>query len=175
MRIWGLGLGSERSSWKAHTGEVRAVAFVDGRRAVSGSDDGDVKLWDLESKCEIQATSYTSAVEGLTVAGGGSHLVIGYGDGTVKVLDLGTWSERLTLAAHSGGVRGIAVSPDSRRFATASWDQTVKVWTFTQDRPIATFSADSPLMACAFSVDGLSILAGDHFGRVHFLHLEGPV
>ena len=33
-----------------------------------------------------------------------------------------------TLKGHTGGVRGMALSPDGLRLASASWDRTVKLW-----------------------------------------------
>jgi len=34
----------------------------------------------------------------------------------------------LTLRGHANLVTGVAFSPDGKRLATASWDQTAKVW-----------------------------------------------
>jgi WD40 repeat protein len=46
-------------------------------------------------------------------------------DKTLKVWDLESGRELRTLAAHSDGVYGVAVSADSRWGVSASWDQTV--------------------------------------------------
>jgi WD40 repeat protein len=51
---------------------------------------------------------------------------------------------------------------------------TIKVWDLKSKRTLVSFWVDTnALETCAVSPDGLTIVAGDSLGRVHFLRLEG--
>src|SRR5262249_20258666 len=61
----------------------------------------------------------------------GSHSTVNWacrsgrsGDGTLKVWDAATGQETLTLKGHTGEVMSVAFSPDGKRLASGSWDQT---------------------------------------------------
>jgi WD40 repeat protein len=45
----------------------------------------------------------------------------------VTVWDAATGQETLTLKGHTDSVSSVAFSPDGKRLASGSWDQTVKV------------------------------------------------
>ncbi len=76
------------------------------------------------------------------------------------------WTRRpawcsLTLIGHTAEVTGIAFSPDGRRIATASFDQTIKLWDTATGSEVLTFRATAGLLVLAFSPDGRS----DRFGQ----------
>ncbi|MEH2336813.1 hypothetical protein [Nostoc sp.] len=78
-----------------------------------------------------------------------------------------------TLKGHSYSVNAVAVTPNGQQVISASWDTTLKVWNLATGEVIATFTGDSSIYCCAVAPDGMTIVAGDGSGRVHFLRLQG--
>jgi WD40 repeat protein len=101
-------------------------------------------------------------------------VISGSDDNTVKVWNLETGEEQFTLLGHSSFVRAVSVTADGTRVISGSWDNTVKVWNLETGEEIATFIGDSSFSSCAVAPNGLTIIAGDPSGRVHFLKLENP-
>ena len=66
----------------------------------------------------------------------------------------------------------MTVTPDGRRAVSASNDQTLKVWHLDTGVCECTLTAEYAMRACAIAPDGLTIVAGDDGGHVHFLRLE---
>lgn len=89
----------------------------------------------------------------------------------MKVWDLATGAEEVTLVGHTGAVWNVAVTSDGTRAVSASSDQTLKLWDLTSGACLATFVADGVLLACAVAPDGRTIVAGGASGRLHFLRL----
>ncbi|MGH9455788.1 MAG: WD40 repeat domain-containing protein, partial [Terriglobia bacterium] len=158
-----------------HTGEVTAVAVTpDGKQAVSASWDNTLKVWDLTSGKELRTlTGHTGWVTAVAVTPDGKQAISGSEDKTLKVWDLASGKELRTLTGHTGAVTAVAVTPDGKQAVSASSDNTLKVWDLTSGKCLATFTADAPLIACAAASDGVTIVAGDQSGVVHFLALKG--
>jgi hypothetical protein len=93
--------------------------------------------------------------------------------GEVRRQDLDTAAELHTLTGHTNRVDAVAVTPDGRRAVSGPYDKTLKVWDLDTGAVLATFQADASLYACALAPDGVTLVAGDKSGRVHFLRLEG--
>ncbi|MEG3960526.1 WD40 repeat domain-containing protein, partial [Microcoleus sp. herbarium2] len=70
-------------------------------------------------------------------------------------------------------VYAVAIAPDGKTAISASPDKTLKIWDLLGGKEIASFSGDSGFCCCAVLPDGVTVVAGDRSGRVHFLRLEG--
>jgi WD40 repeat protein len=67
-----------------------------------------------------------------------------------------------------------AISSKNVSAVSASWDDTLKIWDLNTGDQMATFTGESgELLCCAVAPDGVTVVAGDNSGRVHFLRLEG--
>jgi WD40 repeat protein len=103
----------------------------------------------------------------------GSKLVSGSDDNTIKVWDLASEKQPLTLNGHSSSVEAVAISSDSSKVVSASSYKTVKVWDLNTGKEMITFIGDSDFNCCAISPDNQTIVAGDSSGMLHFLRIEG--
>jgi WD40 repeat protein len=117
-------------------------------------------------------SGHSDWVQAVAVTADGKRVISGSRDNTVKVWNLETGEEQLTLSGHSDWVLAVAVTADGKRVISGSDDNTVKVWNLETGEEIATFIGDSSFYSCAVTPNGLTIIAGDAGGIVHFLKLE---
>jgi WD40 repeat protein/serine/threonine protein kinase len=101
--VFDAATGTPRVRFSGHTDAIEAVAFSpDGQRALTGSRDRLVKIWDVDTddfpKAEAQAAG---PIDG---------------------------KELLTLRYHDEPVTGVAFSPDGRTALSASLDGTAVLW-----------------------------------------------
>ncbi len=64
----------------------------------------------------------------LVVTPDGKVLISSGDDNTIRFWDLKSGRCFRTIKSHTGGVRGLSLSADGLRLASASWDRTVKLW-----------------------------------------------
>jgi WD40 repeat protein len=173
VRVWDLESRSELRSLAGLAGRVYAVAFTpDGRCAVMACQGLALNVWDLENGALLHnMVGHTREVCAVAVTADGKRVVAATEDLTVKVWDLESGAELGTLGGHTSAVRTVAVTADGRR--GVSNDGTVRVWDLGSGRLLAGFSGDSELLACIIAPDGMTVVAGEASGAMHFLRLEG--
>ena len=73
-----------------HTGSVNSIAITpDGKYVVSGSCDGTIKLWDINSGKEIRSLEgHSDRVDFIAITPDGKHIVSGRKDNTIKLWDI---------------------------------------------------------------------------------------
>jgi WD40 repeat protein len=157
---------------------VKRTQFSSDCRAIaSGSNDGTIKVWDLNSgDCRCVLGGGYDSVFALAFSSEGRRIVSGSDGGKIKVWDLDSGYCLHTLdghTSHSGSVNALALSSDGRTLVSGSWDKTVKVWDFDTWKLTATFFADAGIHAVALA-GADQIIAGDHNGHIHWLRLRTP-
>ncbi|HEX5269768.1 MAG TPA: hypothetical protein VFW33_04735, partial [Gemmataceae bacterium] len=94
------------------------------------------------------------------IAGGGSF------DPSIIVYDTATAKELCRLEGHTNWVSAIALGPDGKALASASWDKTVRLWDLGAGKERHHWAGpESDDAALAFSADGGGLLATDEAGR----------
>jgi WD40 repeat protein len=180
VRVWDAQTGKEIRTLKGHTRTVSGVSFSpDGRCVATASQDGTVRLWDAQSgqgtlllrghsRWEVNSISFSP--DGRRLAGAGDNrpppmlmqtrpdarrFINASPDWPVKVWDVQTAGEPLSLRGHTDRVNSVAFSPDGRRLASASEDGTVKLWDALTGQEVLTLKGHPSAVECvAFSPDG---------------------
>ncbi len=146
----------------------------DGRRAVTGANDGIGRIWDLEKRTQVASLErHESSIVDLALSQEARRVVSSSMDHALKVWDLDTGRLRHTLDGHTGAIGAVVQVPGRNSVVSVSHDQTLAVWNAEQGELLATFTAESMLMCCAAAPDGVTMVAGDASGGVHILRLEG--
>src|SRR6185503_16582347 len=125
---------------EGHTAWVTSVAVtVDGRHAVSASDDRTLKVWDMSTGQMVRTLEgHTARVNGVAVTADGCQAVSASSDWPLKVWNLSRGQAVCTLKGHIDRVNGVAVTADGRHAVSASSDNTLKVWDLSTGRALRT-------------------------------------
>src|SRR5262249_54127509 len=108
VKLWDVITGKEVRDYSGHSREVMCVAFSpDGRYLASASGNLIKPITDPSS-----------------------------GPGEIKLWEVITGENLLTLRGHQREIASLAFSPDGRHLATAGWDRIIKVWNLTRVLPM---------------------------------------
>jgi len=130
---------------RGHESWVTALALMpDGKKLISGSWDGTVRVWDVETgKADPILESHKSKIYSVAVSRDGKRAASGGGNGEVYLWDLESNSELAHLEGHDEEteVNGIAYTPDGKKVITGSADGEIRIWEVPSGRTWARLRA----------------------------------
>ena len=153
--------------WRGHGGPVRALDVSrDGREIVSGGFDGASIVWVAANGAAQNVVRFhAGSVDAVAFLPNGDFLTGGE-DGIVALWQPGSKNPVMHWKLHDARVAALAVSPDGKRFASASWDGLIKI--VASPNVITELQGHKvPVNAVKFLADG-TLVSGGQDGSLRF-------
>ncbi len=155
-----------------HTKPVTNVAFSrDGRRLVSGGEDGAAIAWDPSTGRKINPVDEGKLpIRGLALMGDNKRVAICRGEPSIKICQDG---KETLLKGHAGKVMCLAVSADGKRLVSGSEDKLVKVWEVQSgDSTLSLSGHTDAVLAVAINDEGTQVASASADGMVKVWDIE---
>ncbi|MEM8779175.1 MAG: WD40 repeat domain-containing protein [Cyanobacteria bacterium P01_G01_bin.49] len=163
-KLWNYKEGDLITTFGDHTGPLTSVTFSpDGKQLVTAASGTDrtLKFWDTETleliKTSPQQPGY---IYDIAITSDSNQLIAAVRN-TIKVWDVNTGEELLTIKAADLDLNGIAVSPDNNLVATANKEGTISLIDLTTRKVVKTLKGHRGWVTSVyFSDDGQLLYSG---------------
>ena len=153
---------------------IKAYAFsTDGKRALTGTEDAKVCLWNLETKrCVRVFEGHTGSVRSLAWSHDHSFALSASEDKTLRIWEVESGRCMHVLKGHTAAVTGVTLSFDQSRALSASWDKTLRVWDLITKQCLHVLQCPSDIYGLASSENGRRAISGSHDGVVRLWDID---
>ena len=159
VQVWELPSGAALRTLADGQRELADLAFSpDGRVLAVGGRDGAVALWEWRSGTLQRRLEHGRGSTHPAWRPDGTMLAVGGGDRTISLWAAATGERLGTLSGHDGSVNAVRFSPDGRRIASASADQSACVWDPAGSGPLLCVPFAEQVYSLAWSPDGSRLL-----------------
>jgi WD40 repeat protein/tRNA A-37 threonylcarbamoyl transferase component Bud32 len=187
-QLWNVRTHERQGPALPHDRLIWSLSFhPDSQTLATCSWDKTVRLWDVATGT-LKKPLFRNAEQipmGSSFSPDGRYLVIGTGQGNIRLWQPETDHVTTWPAGHKGAIPSVTFNRDGSMLATASWDTTARLWTFPEGKmhglPLAhpgqvkavAFRPDGTLLATACE-DGLVRLWNPYTGLLSAPPLKHP-
>lgn len=148
----------------------------DGKWAASGSLDGRVKIWDLDTgryrvtRGEVTYANYTVAITP------DEKRILSAGEKQIQVWDPGSGREVSQLEGHKSAVWSVLALRDNARALSGGLDNTLRLWDLTSGENLKTIECGTEyadnIFSSAIHPAETQVLSGHRDGRIRLWNLQ---
>ncbi|WP_291863532.1 c-type cytochrome [Bradyrhizobium sp.] len=159
---------------RGHGGPVRALAISpDGQTVLTGSFDSTAIRWSLARNAAEQVLRFhADSVNAVVLLKGGRAATAG-ADGRIAIWTAGKTEPDAVLEGHTAPIAALAASADGAMLASASWDQTVRLWPLAGGTPRVLEGHTQNVNGVAFAPDGRALVSVSYDQSVRIWPLSG--
>jgi len=194
VKVWLVANGEEYNTLTGHTQLVTDVEYSPaGDILASSSGDSSIRLWDITTGELVNTLDdHAGFVTKISFAPDGARLVSSSADETmtgssedtvdrtVRIWDVETGDNILTIDPRSGFVRDVEFSPDGQTVASTSWDfdngGTARIYDATTGEELRRFFAHRDVITnIEYSPDGTQMVTASWDKSIRFWDIDKAV
>jgi WD40 repeat protein/serine/threonine protein kinase len=132
------------------TAGIEGLFTPDGERVVVWGGDGAIRVARADGSGTASVLEPADpAIESVSIAADGRFIVLGYLDGTVRLLPMDGVDEPIAFR-HSAAVEDAVLTPDGTRLLAGSWDGSVRAFPVRPSVPVPHIDGIQPQSAVSF-------------------------
>jgi len=182
VRAWNLTDKTITANWIAHDEAIGAMVLdAEGKRIFTAGTDGLVKMWaTADQTLERKFEGHTGHVLGLALKAGGveveggRRLASASSDRQVKVWDIETGEQKISIVGHPLGITALVWGADFPQLVSGCEDGVVRLLNEAKEGPEKALPATPDVVYCvAATRDGGRVFAGSHDGLIYCWDKDG--
>jgi WD40 repeat protein len=161
-RVWNVKTGETVLTIETGHRHVFAVIYSPDatKIATGGFDENGVKIWDAKTGELVDTLKHLIQVWSLAWTSDGKKLFSG-SHGSIGIFDTTTWQQAAVLEGHTHLVYAITLSQNQRFLASASADNTTRLWNLDTNLQVGPLLQHEDFVRCAaLSADGTVLVTG---------------
>ena len=160
---------------EGHDAQINCVDVTpDGRRAVSGSNDETLRVWDMESgECLRVLEGHNFQIRSVSISPDGQCVISGNSDNTLRTWDMESGKCLHVFEGHRDLVTSVNISPDGRHVISGSDDNTLRVWDMESGKCLRVLEVHrASVRDLSISPDGRRAISRGDSNTLHVWDLE---
>ncbi|MGB3346188.1 MAG: tetratricopeptide repeat protein, partial [Candidatus Humimicrobiia bacterium] len=185
LKLWDINTGECLRTFKGHKGWVKSIDVSKlskpvGRTKkkqyiISGSDDGTIKLWDLNNgECLLTFEGHKYGINTIAFSKDDRYIISGSSDNTIKLWDLNSGECLRNFEGHNKAVKDLVITPDGGFIISGSLDDTLRLWDLNSSKCLRTFMGhEDDIHTVAITQDGNYMISSSKNDKLWLWRLEG--